>query len=192
MKRLFYIASAFMLFSLFSCEEKKEPPVKIVPIEELPAIVEAHGTIGDGSSMNVLEFISDDGDTTYLSMNNQSVTGGENTGDEVQVLYYVTDEDNYAHIAVNLTSLQHLWTQKGADGKDQSLELNPGGKATTYDMSINYENWEVKDGLLLLRCPKKIGDESPAIVDTFHIMELTDESLVLMNGILTTEFIREN
>ena len=59
-------------------------------------------------------------------------------------------------------------------------------------MSVDYDSWEVKNGLLLLHSPKKLGDESPAIVDTFEIMQLTTDSLVLMNGDLVTEFGRYN
>ncbi len=194
MRKLYIIASVLVAFALASCDSKKEkePVINIVPVDALPGIVEAHGTIGEGTSMNVLEFIDDDGDTVYINMNSQAIMGGEKAGDEVQVVYNVTSEENVASIAVNLTSLQHLWTQQGADGREQSLEINSNGRAATYDMSIDYESWEIMDGLLLLRSPKKLGDETPAVVDTFQIMELTEDNLVLMNGILTTEFEREN
>lgn len=194
MRKLYIIASVLVAFVLASCDSKKEkePVINIVPVDALPGIVEAHGTIGEGTSMNVLEFIDDDGDTVYINMNSQAIMGGEKAGDEVQVVYNVTSEENIASIAVNLTSLQHLWTQQGADGREQSLEINSNGRAATYDMSIDYESWEIMDGLLLLRSPKKLGDETPAVVDTFQIMELTEDNLVLMNGILTTEFEREN
>lgn len=182
---------------LMSCDEKKKPevstpPVKVVPLDSIPGIFEAHGTIGDGTSMNVLEFINDDDDTLYINVNSQAVMGGVNVGDEVEIIYTVAREENYASVVVNLTALQHLWSQRSADGKEQGLELNSGGRAATYDMAIDYDSWQVKDGLLLLHSPKKLGDESPAIVDTFEIMQLTVDSLVLMNGNLVTEFERYN
>ena len=181
---------------LFSCEEKKketqEPEIRVVPIHEMPNICEAHGTIGDGSTMNVIEFISDDGDTLYINKNGQTVMGGLVVGDELEVIYNVTKDDSFASVAVNLTALQHIWSQRGADGKEQSLEINSGGGAATYNMSVDYDSWEVKNGLLLLHSPKKIGDETPAIVDTFEIMQLTTDSLVLMNGDLVSEFERYN
>lgn len=187
---------ALVLIGLFSCEDKKkggkELPIEIVPMDSIPGIFEAHGTIGEGTSMNVLEFINDDGDTLYIQMNSQAVMGGVNVGDEVELIYNVTKEENFASVAVNLTALQHMWSQRGADGKEQSLELDAEGHATTYDMSIAYDSWEVKDGLLLLHSPKKIGDETPAIIDTFEIMQLTTDSLVLMNGNIVTEFERYN
>lgn len=195
MKKVNVMLMALMALMLLSCEEKKKDPtpdVTIVPVHEMPSICEAHGTIGDGSSMNVIEFVSDDGDTLYINKSGQEVMGGLVVGDELEVIYNVTKEDVFASVAVNLTSLQHIWSQRGADGREQSLELNPEGRAATYNMSIDYDSWEVKNGLLLLHSPKKIGDESPAVVDTFEIMQLTTDSLVLMYGDLVTEFERYN
>ncbi len=195
MKKLSVILLALTTL-LFSCEEKKketsESDVKVVPIHEMPDICEAHGTMGEGSTMNVIEFINDDGDTLYINKNGQTVMGGLVVGDELSVIYNVMEGDAFASVAVNLTALQHIWSQKGADGREQSLELNSNGGAATYNMSINYDSWEVKDGLLLLHSPKKLGDETPAIVDTFEIMQLTTDSLVLMNGDLVSEFERYN
>lgn len=197
MRKTYILWIALLVVALASCDEPKKPTgskpsVTIVPLDSIPGIFEAHGTIGEGTSMNVMEFINDDGDTLYININGQAVMGGVNVGDEVEMIYNISKEENVASVAVNLTALQHLWSQRGADGKEQSLELNSGGRATTYDMAIDYDSWEVKDGLLLLHSPKKLGDETPAIVDTFEIMQLTRDSLALMHGNLVTEFERYN
>ena len=196
MKKINVILMALVAMLLLSCEEKKTPTqtpeVTVVPVHDMPNICEAHGTVGDGSSMNVIEFINDDGDTLYISKNGQDVMGGLIVGDELNVIYNVTKEDIFASVAVNITSLQHIWSQRGADGREQSLELNPGGHAATYNMAVDYDLWEVKSGLLLLHSPKKIASEVPAVVDTFEIMQLTPDSLVLMHGDLVTEFERYN
>lgn len=192
MKKLNLLLLSFVAFILFSCEEKKPEVPNIVPVDELPAIVEAHGRVGEGTSMNVIEFINDEGDTLYIYANSHSIMGGLAVGDELKIIYNVKDDDLIASMAVNLTALQHVWSQRGADGKEQSLEIDEKGRATTYDMSVEYESWDVENGLLLLRVPKKIGDESPAIVDTFEIMQLTPDSLVLMNGDFVSEFERYN
>lgn len=195
MKRASSLLMTLAVVLLVACDGKKQaevPDVKILPLDSIPGIYEAHGRIGEGTSMNMLEFISDDGDTIYVTMNDQMMRGGMRVGDEIEIIYNVSKDENRGAVAVNLTALQHVWMQKGADGKEQSLEMNPNGSAATYDMAVTYDSWEVKDGLLLLHSPKKIGDESPAIVDTFEIMQLTADSLVLMNGNLVTEFERYN
>ena len=195
MKRASSLLMTLAVVLLVACDGKKQaevPDVKILPLDSIPGIYEAHGRIGEGTSMNMLEFISDDGDTIYVTMNDQMMRGGVRVGDEIEIIYNVSKDENRGAVAVNLTALQHVWMQKGADGKEQGLEMNPNGSAATYDMAVTYDSWEVKDGLLLLHSPKKIGDESPAIVDTFEIMQLTADSLVLMNGNLVTEFERYN
>lgn len=195
MKRASSLLMTLAVVLLVACDGKKQaevPDVKILPLDSIPGIYEAHGRIGEGTSMNMLEFISDDGDTIYVTMNDQMMRGGMRVGDEIEIIYNVSKDENRGAVAVNLTALQHVWMQKRADGKELSLEMNPNGSAATYDMAVTYDSWEVKDGLLLLHSPKKIGDESPAIVDTFEIMQLTADSLVLMNGNLVTEFERYN
>ena len=196
MKKINVMLMALAALLLLSCDEKKNPAqtpeVTVVPVHDMPNIREEHGVIGDGSSMNVIEFINDDGDTLYINKSGQDVMGGLVVGDELEVIYNITKEDVFASVAVNLTSLQHIWSQRGADGREQSLELDSEGRASTYNMLVDYDSWEVKDGLLLLHSPKKLGDEGPAVVDTFEIMQLTTDSLVLMNGDLVTEFARYN
>lgn len=196
MRKINYIILALVATALSACDWKKEevnvPAIEIKPLDEIPGIYEMHGTIGSGTSMNVLECINDDGDTIYININAQAITGGLQVGDEIEIIYNVSEDANVASVAVNLSALQHLWTQRGSDGRRQSLELDSKGRATTYDMTVDYDSWEVKDGLLLLHSPKKPGDEKPAVVDTFEIMQLTPDSLVLMNGNMMTEFERYN
>lgn len=195
-RKVNYIALALVAAVLFSCDGKKaevtEPEVEIRPLDEIPGIYEMRGTIGSGTSMNVVECIGEGGDTIYININAQAIMGGLHVGDEIDIIYNVSDDANVASVAVNTTALQHLWTQRGSDGRKQSLELDSKGRATTYDMAVDYDSWEVKDGLLLLRSPIKPGEERPAAVDTFEIMRLTSDSLVLMNGNLVTEFERYN
>lgn len=174
-----------LIIALSSCSGKKEktkvPPVNIVPVEEVPSIVETHGRIGDGSSMNVLQLIQTNGDTIDIVVPNQLVMGGVVVGNDVNVVYSLIDDCPVAQVAINTTTLQHLWSQQAADGHTQSLELDSRGRAATYGMTIQYEYWNVQDGFLLLQSPKKVGDERPTEVDTFQIMMLTEDSLVLMS-----------
>ncbi|MCM1311657.1 MAG: hypothetical protein NC206_04585 [Bacteroides sp.] len=174
-------------------QKKAEEKVAIQPIMELPDIMEATGTVGDGTSMNVLELVDEDGDTLLLNMPISSITGGAESGDDLNVIYTVSAEgDMTASVAINLTALQHLWTQPNGKGGSQSLEITADGKAATYDMSIEYDSWKLEDGLLLLHSPKKVGEESGEIVDTFQIMKLTNKELVLMSHEMESVFRRGN
>lgn len=197
MKR--YSTFVILAASIFICacdgNKKKTddaPSVIVKTIDEIPGIFEAYGTIGSGTSMNMIEFINEDGDTIYLQANSQSVAGGVKVGDKLDVVYNVTDDANIVSLAVNITSLQHVWNQKGNDGQEQSLELDEGGRATTYNMNVDYDSWSVENGQLLLRSPKSKMEEKAARADTFDIMLLNTDSLVLMHGDLMTEFERYN
>ena len=195
---LIALSLSIALPTLFSCSctggGKDKDSIKIQPIDSLdvPDIVEAVGTIGEGTSMNSLEFINDKGDTVYIECPSILVTGGAVVGDRISVIYNTDGEYNSMMASVNMTALEHLWSQRGSDGKEQSLEFNDNGRATTYDMNVDYNGWSIKDGKLLLYSPKKTSSEQGAVADTFEIVELSEEKLVLANGNLNTEFERAN
>ncbi len=199
-----YIMCVTLLSSLFSCNGKKQPVTsdttktnteKIQPIEKpTPQIIETRGIIGDGSSMNVLQLIESDGDTLEIIASDQMIMGGLIVGDQIDVVYSVINNNLTAQTAVNLTALQHLWSQHVGGGEKKSIEIDAKGIAATYNMSIQYDHWAVRDGLLLLSSPRKIGDERPADVDTFQIMMLTEDSLVLLSNsaAFSTSFYCDN
>lgn len=192
------ILLSFLVITLFSActscnnNDKKVVVPVVVPLDSIPGIVEKHGNIGDGTTMNMLQLIGDDGDTLMIETPNQTVMGGIVVGDEVQVVYNVTKNGLVAQTAINVTALQHLWTQKAADGHSQSIEFDEGGVLVTYDMNVDYSNWQLKDGMLLLSGQQKVVNERPIEPDTFQIMSLSSESLVLMHGDMTSEFELEN
>lgn len=168
--------------------------IELIDSIEVPSINEIVGTVGDGTTMHVLEIIKDNGDTLYVVCPDRPLAEGSvEIGDKVDVIYN-TDENGENHImtSINITALQHLWSQNDEDGQPQNLEIGENGRVTTYDMDVDYSAWSLADGKLLLHSPKKIGSEEAAMTDTFEIMELSDEHLVLMHGNYVTSFTREN
>lgn len=159
---------------------------------DVPDIAEVVGYVGDGTSMNVIELVTEGGDSLYIETSNGVVMGGLMSGEMLDVTYNSHDGANRAMTCVNLSALLHVWAQPSLTGAKQCLELNEGGRASTYGMSVEYDSWSLKDGRLLLYSPKKIASEAPAQVDTFDIMQLDDEHMVLMHGDLESEFLRDN
>ena len=201
MEKKYYYLLLLLLPFLAACtggggkkNAEDDDSIKFVKIDsiDVPDIIDAVGTIGDGTSMNVLELITDEGDTLNIEMSNGTVVGGIVVGERVAVTYHTQNGMSRAMTSVNMSALQHLWAQPADDGHKQCIELNEGGRMSTYDMSIEYDAWALKDGKLLLYSPKKIASEQAEQADTFDIMQLTDESLVLMHGNMESEFIREN
>ena len=197
-KSYIYIICIALLSCLAACKGKQpqqaKAPAKVVTVEKIPDFVETRGIIGDGSSMNLLQLIEFDGDTLDIIAANQMIMGGLIVGNEVDVIYSLIDGNLVAQTAVNLTALQHLWSQHVGGGETKSLEIDSNGRAPTYNMSIEYDHWAVRDGVLLLSSPRKVGDEKPADVDTFQIMMLTEDSLVLMANTanMASAFYRDN
>jgi hypothetical protein len=95
-------------------------------------------------------------------------------------------------IAINVTALQHLWTQRSSQGT-QSIEISPKGVAATYNMpNIEYDHWSILNGRLLLHSPQKAGVESSGYTDTFDILMLTADTLVLGTENHQSKFWKEN
>ena len=198
MKKLVYLFAALTaLTAVLSCEgngkgDGEEDTLTILPVE-VPAMEEVRGRVGDGSSMNVLELITGDNDTVNIEISASIIAGGLMEGDEVDVIYTRLDSALVSTIAINVTTLQHLWTQRSSQGGTQSLEINPDGNATTYNMgNIIYDHWTLQDGQLLLHSPRLPGVESSGYTDTFDILMLTADTLVLSTSEAQSIFWREN
>ena len=155
---------------------------------------EVRGFVGDGSSMNYLEVITaDTNDTLNIEISNTLIAGGVKAGDDIDVIYTQADGELVSSIAINVSSLEHLWTQPSSQGGTQSLEIDHDGHATTYNMpGIDYDRWSLLNGQLLLHSPRKAGIEQSGYTDTFDILMLTADTLVLGHHAEIKRFWREN
>lgn len=188
--------------SLISCNgcrgesnvEKNQPDtMQVITLEEIPTINQVEGTVGDETTMHVLQLITDAGDTLFMEHSDLPIVGGAKVGDRVYVIYNMIGDEAIISVATNISSLQHLWSQRAADGHKQSLELSAGGHAATYNMaSVDYDGWELRDGQLLLHSSRNAAKENAALTDTFDILMLTTDTLVLSNRNLNTVFWRDN
>lgn len=190
------IAQVVLMLTMSSCNGCKSrqttsDTIEVVGLDTHPGIVEMHGRVGDGTSMNELEVITPKGDTVIVSIAEEMIKGDVKAGDDVEVIYYANQDENLASIVVNLTALRHLWTTI-RNGQRQSFELNKDGVAISYDMGVDYAHWHVKDGNLILQDSKPIGSERAQRSDTFEIMSLTTSQLVLMKQQEELVFEMEN
>ncbi|MBO7660953.1 MAG: hypothetical protein J6S65_05410, partial [Bacteroidaceae bacterium] len=82
--------------------------------------------------------------------------------------------------------------QRSSQGT-QSIEISPNGVAATYNMpNIEYDHWSILNGRLLLHSPQKAGVESSGYTDTFDILMLTANTLVLGTENHQSKFWKEN
>lgn len=194
------IAMASAAFtSCDGCKSKTEPVAPDTLVTEphadpAPApLNELRGTVGENTTMHVLELIQEDGTAVELELVNAPAMGGMEVGDEMSVICNEIDGEMTAALAVNITALQHLWSMRADDGRLQSLEIDPKGRAITYNMSpANYDAWELRDGMLLLHDSQNATKENVALTDTFEILMLSDDSLVLGQHHRSLPFRRDN
>lgn len=147
--------------------------------DSVPVVKNIKGTVGGGSSMNVIEVIGQDGDTTYINTPAQMVAGGVTAGDYIDIIYN-QGEDNVGLVAVNVSTLTRVWTHTDALGHEQSIELCPNGTVNTWNMgAATYSSWKLEGGNLLLHAPAIIAKETGAHTDTFLIMSLSKKQLVI-------------
>ena len=175
-----------------TAEKEGEDTLVTVESTELDETKEVRGQVGDGSSMNMLELVTEQLDTLNIEIPGALVAGGVKVGDEVDVIYTKEYGSLTSSIAINVTALQHLWTQRSSQGT-QSIEISPKGVAATYNMpNIEYDHWSILNGRLLLHSPQKAGVESSGYTDTFDILMLTADTLVLGTENHQSKFWKEN
>lgn len=129
-----------------------------------------YGKCGEGTSMNVLELITDKGDSISLMLEgadaSADVQGGLLAGDRLAVLAYKdADGEMFAQKVINVTTLMGKWTSI-----DRTFELQEGGVVVGDNTEPKpYVEWRIFDGKLVLTA------------DTFSVYCLGPDSLLLEN-----------
>lgn len=141
---------------------------------------EIRGTAGDGTSMNVIEIVATNGDTLYITTPAQMVSGGIEAGDEVDIIYNDNGDENTGVVAINISTLTKVWNHINTLGAKQSIELCSNGDVNTWNMPAPaYDSWKLEGGKLLMHSPAVLAKEVGEHTDTFDILSLRKNELVL-------------
>ena len=141
---------------------------------------EIRGTAGDGTSMNVIEVVAVNGDTLYITTPAQMVSGGIEAGDEVDIIYNDNGDENTGVVAINISTLTKVWNHINTLGAKQSIELCSNGDVNTWNMPAPaYDSWKLEGGKLLMHSPAVLAKEVGEHTDTFDILSLRKNELVL-------------
>ena len=123
-----------------------------------------YGLCGEGSAMNTLELIIDNGDTLTLSITNAvesgQVFGGLQLSDRMAVL--TNDDKTEATLVINLNTLLGDWVMPDPiDGSaDVGIRFKDGGIAESIDQSvIVYRTWKIVNGKLEITSVREGGAE---------------------------------
>ena len=166
MRKVFlFIAVCLAFSSLVGCDGKKKTDGDNAPTlvdSNAAADSTLYGICGEGTSMSVLELITDKGDTLSLLLEGadtcSNVQGGLLAGDHLAVIPCKTaDGELFAKSVLNITSLMGKWTSI-----DRHFVIEEGGVVTGDDSEPNH-------GRLVLSS------------DTFSVYGLGPDSLLLEN-----------
>ena len=102
-----------------------------------------YGKCGEGTMMNTLELVTDDGKTLTFTIdkeNGSDVQGGMMSGDRMAVTYCKTADENIAHKVINLTTLLGRWTSL-----DKNFTINEDGsiESSIQAESKPYTAWTI-------------------------------------------------
>ena len=140
-----------------------------------------YGLCGNGSSMNTLELLTDNGDTLVLSMapalEANKVFGGLEVGDRVAVM--ANAKRTEATEIINLNSLLGDWVMPDPiDGSDEvGIRIKEGGVAESIEMTnIYYRTWKIYDGKLEILSVREGGGDAEE-TNLYEILILGSDTL---------------
>lgn len=166
-------------------QEEKTADVEVNTPQDIHSVLEAVGSIGDGTSMDVLELVKENGDTLDIVTTDAKVFGGLECGQKVDVFYNNFEDESGASMIINLSVLQNTWVLDG--NPNAGFTIVEDGVVDTYNMKDrNYNHWKIDMGALLMS-----SDYSGTLkVDTFHLQTLSDDSLVISGGNSVLKMVR--
>lgn len=145
-----------------------------------------YGLCGEGSAMNTLQVIADNGDTLNLSVTDakdrNKVFGGYACGDRMAVM---TDAGKTeARLVINETTLLGDWMMPNPlDGSsDVGISIREGGIVEGIDQSsLVYKSWRIQNGRLELTVLREGGGDEEEVA-LFDLVKLDADSLVFANA----------
>ena len=154
-----------------------------------------YGICGEATSMNMLQMITDTGDTLMLDISaakeNDQVFGGLQVGDRMAVL--PNDNKTVANTVINQTTLLGNWVMPNPiDGSDEvGISIKEGGVAESIDQgSIIYRTWRLSKGRLEFVLVREGGNDVEEL-NVYDILKLTADSLVYKDAEETFEYERQ-
>lgn len=170
---IIYFTAAIIMMVVAGCDNKKQsaPPVgENDSIGVVTPDTAIYGVVGEGTTMHVLELLTEDGKTMTFAVNQDScsdIQGGIFAGDKVTITTHQGGEDGLeVEKLINLTSLLGKWTSL-----DRNFEIQEDGivASSVKAETRPYTQWSMANGNLILN------------TDTFAVLLLGPDSLTIEN-----------
>jgi len=154
-----------------------------------------YGICGEATSMNMLQLITDTGDTLMLDISyakdKDQVFGGLQVGDRMAVMPNYTMSE--ASIVINQSALLGNWVMPNPiDGSDEvGISIKEGGVAESIDQgSIIYRTWRLVKGHLEIVLVRD-GANDVEELNIYDLVKLTADSLMYKDAEETFEYSRQ-
>jgi hypothetical protein len=154
-----------------------------------------YGICGEATSMNMLQLITDTGDTLMLDISyakdKDHVFGGLQVGDRMAVMPNYTMSE--ASIVINQSALLGNWVMPNPiDGSDEvGISIKEGGVAESIDQgSIIYRTWRLVKGHLEIVLVRD-GANDVEELNIYDLVKLTADSLIYKDAEETFEYSRQ-
>ena len=154
-----------------------------------------YGICGEATSMNMLQMITDTGDTLMLDISDAKdrdmVFGGLQAGDRMAIIPSYTRD--IAKMVINQTALLGNWVMPNPiDGSDEvGISIKEGGVAESIEQgSIIYRTWRLVKGHLEITLVRD-GANDVEELNIYDITKLTADSLVYRDAEEVFEYSRQ-
>ena len=165
--------------------------------EELDAYRDStiYGFCTDKSTGDILQIITDAGDTLNINVanarENGDIKGGYNKGDEMAVV--ANSDSTIALLVINKTALLGNWVMPNPiDGSSETgISIRRGGSVESIDQNaVIYKSWRIYNGKLQITSTREDGVD---VDETFvySIKRITPDSLVIQDTEETFEYSRQ-
>ena len=165
--------------------------------EELDAYRDStiYGFCTDKSTGDILQIITDAGDTLNINVanarENGDIKGGYNKGDEMAVV--ANADSTIALLVINKTALLGNWVMPNPiDGSSETgISIRRSGSVEGIDQNaIIYKSWRIYNGKLQITSTREDGVD---VDETFiySIKRITPDSLVIQDAEETFEYSRQ-
>ena len=151
-------------------------------VDYVPRDQTIYGLCGNGTAMNTLQLLTDNGDTLTMSLaaaqENNQVFGGLQAGDRLAVL--PNKDKSEAVIVINQNALLGDWVMPNPiDGSSEvGIRIKEGGVAESIDQSsIIYKTWKIFNGKLEILSQREGGGDMEEL-NLYDLVLLGPDSLV--------------
>lgn len=148
----------------------------------IPRDQTVYGICGNGTAMNTLQLLTDNGDTLSLDLTkaqeNNQVFGGLQAGDRMAVLPNIQKTE--AVIVINQNTLLGDWVMPNPiDGSSEvGIRIKEGGVAESIEQSsIIYKTWKIFNGRLEILSQRDGGGDEEEL-NLYELVKLGPDTLV--------------